>query len=135
MGFDNTTENATDWQISIIESLIPLSYIPQQEKDEVERMIFDTELKYEEAELLSPAVKMNRIIKSLLDLNREDATLEAELMSAEMGVNLEQMLRGEVGQEVKPEREKEPTQVVPMFGGGEGAKRPQPPPTEQKELG
>ena len=32
MGFDNTTENATDWQITIIESLIPLSYIPQQEK-------------------------------------------------------------------------------------------------------
>ena len=42
MGFDNTTENASDWQISIIENLIPLSYIPQQEKDEVERMIFDT---------------------------------------------------------------------------------------------
>ena len=94
----------------------------------------ERQLKYEEAELLSPAVKMNRIIKSLLDLNREDATLEAELMSAEMGVNLEQMLRGEVGQEVKPKEEKEPTQVVPMFGGG-GATRPQPPPAEQQELG
>ena len=32
MGFDNTTENASEWQITIIESLIPLSYIPQAEK-------------------------------------------------------------------------------------------------------
>ncbi len=59
MGFDNTTENASDWQISIIENLIPLSYIPQQEKDEVERMIFDTELKYEEADAIITYLKAN----------------------------------------------------------------------------
>tara|TARA_B100000497_G_scaffold44170_1_gene51288 strand:- start:193 stop:414 length:222 start_codon:yes stop_codon:yes gene_type:complete len=59
MGFDNTTENATDWQITIIESLIPLSYIPQQEKEEVERMLFDTELKYEQAESIITYLKVN----------------------------------------------------------------------------
>jgi len=61
MGFDNTTENATDWQVTIIESLIPLSYIPQQEKEEVERMLFDTELKYEQAESIITYLKVNSI--------------------------------------------------------------------------
>ena len=37
MGFDNTTENASNWQVTLIESLIPLSYIPEQEKEEVEK--------------------------------------------------------------------------------------------------
>lgn len=91
----------------------------------------ERQLKYEEAELLSPAIKINRTIEALVDLGK---SFEAELMSAEMGVNLEQMLRGEVAQEVKPTKEKEPTQVAPMFGGG-GATRPQPPPEEQRELG
>lgn len=59
MGFDNTTENATDWQVTIIESLIPLSYIPQQEKEEVGRMLFDTELKYEQAESIITYLKVN----------------------------------------------------------------------------
>ena len=59
MGFDNTTENATHWQITMIESLIDLSYIPQEEKGEVERLIFDTELKYEEAELIITYLKAN----------------------------------------------------------------------------
>ena len=49
MGFDNTTENATEWQVSIIENLIITSYIPQEEKDEIEKIIFDTELKYNRA--------------------------------------------------------------------------------------
>jgi len=61
MGFDNTTENATDWQITIIESLMPLSYIPQQEKEDVERMLFDTELKYEQAESIITYLKVNSI--------------------------------------------------------------------------
>tara|TARA_Y100001937_G_scaffold49140_1_gene68499 strand:- start:744 stop:974 length:231 start_codon:yes stop_codon:yes gene_type:complete len=71
MGFDNTTENATDWQISIIESLIPLSYIPQQEKDEVERMIFDTELKYDEADAIITYLKANSIPTLEEEFNRK----------------------------------------------------------------
>ena len=71
MGFDNTTENASAWQISIIESLIPLSYIPQQEKDEVERMIFDTELKYEEADAIITYLKANSIPTLEEEFNRK----------------------------------------------------------------
>jgi len=71
MGFDNTTENATGWQISIIESLIPLSYIPQQEKDEVERMIFDTELKYDEADAIITYLKANSIPTLEDEFNRK----------------------------------------------------------------
>jgi hypothetical protein len=71
MGFDNTTENATDWQILIIESLIPLSYIPQQEKDEVERMIFDTELKYDEADAIITYLKANSIPTLEEEFNRK----------------------------------------------------------------
>tara|TARA_R100001463_G_scaffold97058_1_gene151519 strand:+ start:150 stop:380 length:231 start_codon:yes stop_codon:yes gene_type:complete len=71
MGFDNSTENATDWQISIIENLIPLSYIPQQEKDEVERMIFDTELKYDEAEAIITYLKVNSIPTLEEEFNRK----------------------------------------------------------------
>jgi hypothetical protein len=71
MGFDNTTENASVWQISIIESLIPLSYIPQQEKEEVERMIFDTELKYEEADAIITYLKANSIPSLEDEFNRK----------------------------------------------------------------
>jgi hypothetical protein len=71
MGFDNTTENASVWQISIIESLIPLSYIPQQEKDEVERMIFDTELKYDEADAIITYLKANSIPSLEDEFNRK----------------------------------------------------------------
>tara|TARA_Y100000361_G_scaffold109934_1_gene99884 strand:- start:15 stop:245 length:231 start_codon:yes stop_codon:yes gene_type:complete len=71
MGFDNTTENASAWQISIIESLIPLSYIPQEEKDEVERKIFDTELKYDEADAIITYLKANRIRTLEEEFNRK----------------------------------------------------------------
>jgi|TARA_R110001606_G_scaffold376527_1_gene535245 hypothetical protein len=59
MGFDNTTENATEWQVSIIENLIITSYIPQEEKDEIEKIIFDTELKYNRANEIIGYLKEN----------------------------------------------------------------------------
>jgi len=71
MGFDNTTENASHWQVTLIESLIPLSYIPQQEKEEVERLIFDTELKYEEAESIITYLKANSIPTLEEEFNRK----------------------------------------------------------------
>ena len=70
--------------------------------------------------MLSPAVKMRRTIKTLIDLEEYE---DAELMSDEMGVNLEQMLRGETAQQPKPEKAKEPTQVMGMWGGGGGQPR------------
>jgi len=71
MGFDNTTENASNWQVTLIESLIPLSYIPQQEKEEVEKLIFDTELKYEEAESIITYLKANSIPTLEEEFNRK----------------------------------------------------------------
>ena len=59
MGFDNTTENATQWQITIIEILIITSTIPQEEKDEIEKMLFDTELKYDRANEIIGYLKDN----------------------------------------------------------------------------
>ena len=77
----------------------------------------DVQLKVEEAGRLSPAIKMDRIIRALVEAGRD---FEAELLSAEMGVNLQQMLAGDISQIPKPEKEDEPTQVVSLFGGQRG---------------
>jgi hypothetical protein len=71
MGFDNSTENATEWQITIIESLIDISYIPQEEKEEVERMLFNTELKYDEADSIITYLKANSIPTLEEEFNRK----------------------------------------------------------------
>lgn len=84
------------------------------------------QLRWEEAERISPGIKINRIVKSLAEQGED---LEAEILSAEMGVSLKQMLAGEVGQVPKPEEEDLPTQVVPMFGGGKET-MPKPPEEE-----
>ena len=48
------------------------------------------------------------------------AEFEAELMSAEMGINLQQMLAGDTKQIPKPEEAEKPEPLVPLFGGGRG---------------
>ena len=86
----------------------------------------ERQLRWEEAERLSPAIKMNRTIKGLLEMAKrgdKDAEFEAELMSAEMGMNLKQLLAGEVGQQPKPEEAEKPKPMVPMFGGPSGSAR------------
>ena len=89
-------------------------------------------LRWEEAEVLSPAIKINRTINSLLDEDDEDATFEAELLSAEMGMTLKQMQAGDVKQLPKPEKAQEPKQVAPMFGqGGATGGLQKPPPGEE----
>lgn len=78
-------------------------------------------LRWEEAERLSPAIKMNRTIQTLIELSErgdEHAGFEAELLSAEMGVNLQQMLSGQVSQQPKPEEAQTPEALMPMFEGG-----------------
>ena len=83
----------------------------------------EEQLRWEEAERLSPAVKINRTIRTLAKMGEEgdkDAEFEAELLSAEMGVNLKRMLAGEVEQQPKPEKKDEPTQVLSLFGGAGG---------------
>lgn len=80
----------------------------------------DRQQRWEEAERLSPGVKMRRTIEALIKLD-EDA--EAKLMLAEMGVTIQQMLSGDISQIPKPEPEEKPTQVVPLLGAGGGGGR------------
>jgi len=74
------------------------------------------QLDVEDAERLFPSIKADRVIKSLVEEGRD---YEAELASAQMGMELQAVLRGEIP-EVKPTRE--PTQVqaaVPLGIGDE----------------
>ncbi len=85
----------------------------------------ERQLRWEEVELLSPAVKMDRDIRNLLEMAKRgdpNAAYEAELLSAEMGVNLEQMLSGNVQQQPKPQEGEKPEPLIPLFGkGGAGS--------------
>ena len=91
----------------------------------------ERQLRWEAAERLSPAIKMNRTIKSLVEMAKrgdKDALFEAEILSAEMGMNLKQMIAGDTKQIPKPGKEEAPQPLVPLFGGGAaGRKAPQPP--------
>ena len=86
----------------------------------------ERQLRWEEAERLSPAIKMNRTIMSLLELAKrgdKHAEFEAEVMSAEMGMNLKQMLAGDTQQIPKPEEAEKPEPLVPLFEKGGGSAR------------
>ncbi len=88
----------------------------------------ENQLRWEEAERLSPAIKMHRTIKTLIEMD-EDA--EAKLLLGELDVTLKQMLSGEVSQQPKPEKKDEPTQVLSLFGGGAGGRQPSAPKEEE----
>lgn len=98
--------------------------LQREDPDEDERQLL-----WEEAGRLSPAIKMHRVIKGLIEMGEKgdkDAGFEAEVISAEMGANLKQMLSGEPGQIPKPEEAQEPEPMVPLFGksgGPSSAKR------------
>jgi hypothetical protein len=83
----------------------------------------ERQLRWEEAERLSPAIKINRTIRTLLEMAKrgdKHAEFEAELLSAEMGINLKQMLSGNSQQAVKPEEAQKPQTLVPLFSKGGG---------------
>ena len=83
-------------------------------------------LRWEEAERLSPAIKMNRTIQALLDMAKrgdKHAEFEAEIMSAEMGVNLKQLLAGDIQQVPKPEEELKPEPLMPVLGAAGSGRR------------
>jgi len=93
----------------------------------------ERQLRWEEAERLSPAIKINRIIGDLLEMAErgdKNAEFEAELLSAEMGVTLKQMLAGGERQIPTPEPEVKPKQVMPLWGGG-GVRKPAVPKEEE----
>lgn len=99
--------------------LIPDRYkrrdiIQLEDPDDAERW-----LRWEEAERLSPAIKINRTIRALTEMAKrgdKSAELEAEILSNEMGVSLKQMLAGNVSQLPTPEKEQKPQPLAPMFG-------------------
>jgi len=97
----------------------------------------ERQLRWEEAELLSPAVKIHRTIKALLEIAKrgdKDAGFEAEVLSAEMGANLKRMMGGGEEQLPKPEGGQNPTQLMPLMGGrGGSAKRPPEPAVPREE--
>ena len=65
-----------------------------------------------------------RIIKSLIEEGDEDSEYEAQLLSAEMGMSMEQIMAGEVAKE--PEITKPPSvgeaksPLLPLFAGAGG---------------
>jgi len=96
--------------------------LQREDPDEDERL-----MGWEEAEQLSVLVKMRRRIADLLkiaDRGDEDARIDAELMAAEMGVTLEQILSGQMAppQPGQTKREQAGEGLLPMFdkGGGIG---------------
>ena len=50
MAFDNSVEYASLWQLSLIESRLWKSSILHEEKEEIEKLLFDTSLTYDQAE-------------------------------------------------------------------------------------
>ena len=105
--------------------------VPQREIDEEILQVEDPEgrerqRRWEMAEQLSPSIRLHRTVKSLLeDAERgdKDAGFEAELLSAEMGVSLQQMMTGQAGQTPGVETPAKPNPVVAL---GQGAP-PKPP--------
>ena len=79
---------------------------------------------YDMAEKVSPVILRTRIIKALIEEGDEDSEYEAQLMSAEMGMSVEQIMAGEVAKE--PEITKPPgagegmAGILPMFARGGG---------------
>ncbi|MCJ7791871.1 MAG: hypothetical protein MUP49_05645 [Dehalococcoidia bacterium] len=80
-------------------------------------------LRWEEAERLSPLIKLRRIAKDLIELDEDE---EAKLITDEAGVQLEQLLSGNAGTTARPQPEegKEPSQVLSLFSGGAGRSAP-----------
>jgi len=90
--------------------------LQREDPDEDERW-----LRWEEVERLSPALKIDRIIRNLVEMAErgdENARYEAELLSAEMGMTLEQMLSGGAAQIPTPEKGQKPQPLVPLTGRG-----------------
>ncbi len=83
----------------------------------------ENQLGWEEAELLSPLVKLRRTVQRLLNVGAEE---DAKLLTDEAGVQLEKLLSGEV-EERKPVKPQVPKEVVSMFGGQQDSQPQQPP--------
>ena len=104
---------ATGKTVGMTQRAIDIEILQREDPEGDER-----QRRWEMAEALVPAVRLQRIVKSLIeDAERgdDDAELEAELVSAAMGVTLQQMLSGAEGQtpEVEPPLKPNPLQLGP----------------------
>lgn len=91
--------------------------LQREDPDEDERL-----LRWEEAERLSPVVKMHRTIRTLVEMAKRGdkyAEFEAELLSTQMGVSLKQILAGKLEQP-QVAKEQEPEPLVSLFGQAGG---------------
>jgi len=96
----------------------------------------ERQLRWEEAELLVPTIKMRRGIKALLEMAErgdKDAEAEAKLLADALGVTEEQLLSGNAEQTPKPEGTEKPTPMAPLFSGGGGGPPTQSTPRESEE--
>jgi len=77
---------------------------------------------YDLAAKLSPLVQARRIIKSLSDMDDDDALLDAEILAADMGLQVEKVLAGEMTTLQQPEQPKEAGQpLLPLMNEGSAA--------------
>ena len=88
----------------------------------------ERQLRWEEAERLSPAIKMRRTAKALIEMDEDE---EAKLLADEAQVNLDMLLAGDISQQPKPEKKEEPKQVLSLFGGATGRVSPEVPEEEE----
>lgn len=72
---------------------------------------------YDMAAEISPAVMKTRIIKALMEIGGEDEEFEAELMSAEMGMDVKRVMAGEIP-EIPAVTEGGMAPPVPLLGKG-----------------
>ena len=77
----------------------------------------ERQLRWEEAEMISPVVRINRVIRSLVKMAEkgdESTEFEAELLVAEMKTSLQMMLQGQGGNLPMVEKNKG-QQMIPLF--------------------
>lgn len=88
----------------------------------------EKQLSWEEAGRISPAIKMRRLAKDLIEMDEGE---EAQLLADEAQVNLDMLLAGDISQQPKPEKKEEPKQVLSLFGGASGRVSPEVPEEEE----
>ena len=73
---------------------------------------------YDMAAKISPSVLKTRVIRALYEDGGKDSEFEADLMAAEMGMDLKRIMAGEIPE--APKERPEPKPILPLLGEGGG---------------